>query len=302
MTPLEIVESQRAAFLAADAGLVVAPERLRMNAERGEVLIMPASAAATGHFGVKILTGFPGNPARGLPANQAVVVLGDLESGAVRAILDGTWITAARTGATAALALDVAGPREIQTLAIMGSGPVADWAIRCCVAVRQPAEVRIWSRAREHAGALATRVRRHVPPNVRISVVADAIDAAAGAEAIVTATQAARPLLSAADVASAAHVSAMGGAEPAWEIQAELLDRAVLITDSPAAWREASDIAQARGRAGRDPLLLGALCRDSSALSAVKGTRPTVFRGVGVAFQDLYLAIAALERRLQSPS
>lgn len=300
LTPAEIVETQRAAFIAAAAGLIETPERFRLAAPGGEVVIMPAAERSAGHFVVKILTGFPRNPSHGRPANQAVVVLIDLESGSVRAVLDGTWITAARTGAAAALALDVAGPSETHTLTVLGSGPVADWAIRCCLAVRRPDEIRIWSRSAEAAAALARRVRRYAPRRLRLKVASDPVTAISGADGVVTATNADRPLFPADALSPHAHVSAMGGAEPGWELDSDLLDRAHLIVDSPAAWHEASDIAQARTRAGRDPLQLGALCTRVRLSPITERGRATVFRAVGVAFQDLALAVAALERRNSS--
>lgn len=299
LTPAAIVETQRAAFIAAAAGHIETPERCRLGALHGEVVIMPAAEASAGHLAVKILTGYPENPSQGRPANQAVVILIDLDSGSVRAVLDGTWITAARTGAAAALALDVAGPRATHTLTILGSGPVADWAIRCCLAVRRPEEVRIWSRSADRAAALARRVRRHARRGLRVRVAPDATAAVSGADGVVTATNADRALFPADALSTSAHVSAMGGAEPGWELDPDLLDQAHLIVDSPASWDEASDIAQARARAGRDPLQLGALCTDASPLG-IGGRRPTIFRAVGVAFQDLALAVAALERRDRS--
>lgn len=302
LAPLELVETQRAAFSAEAAGLIATPDRLRLDVSHGEVVIMPASSPSAGYLAVKILSGYPDNPHHGRPANQAVVIVLELDTGSICGILDGTWITAARTGATAALALNVAGPRDIRTLTVLGSGPVADWAIRCCLAIRQPDEIRIWSRSVDRAALLARRVRRSVPRHLRVQLAADPTAAVTGADGVVTATQATHPLFPADALSSHAHVSSMGGGEPGWELDPDLLDRSHLIVDSSAAWHEASDVAQARARAGRDPLQLGVLCRDPSLLPIGERSQPTVFRAVGAAFQDLVVAVAALGRGTRSPS
>ncbi len=296
LTPADLVATQRAAFLAAYSDEVEVRDRVLVGAPGGEFVIMPAAELRRGYVAVKMLSAFPGNPARGLPANQAVVVLMDRDSGSVQALLDGTWITAARTGAAAALAMDIAGPREARTLAVLGAGPVADWAIRCCLTVRGLTDVRIWSRSPRNAETLARRLRRHAASPVHIRVVPDPVTAVTRADAVVTATSADRPLFPASALAPHAHISSMGGREPGWELDPDLFDQAHLIVDSTASWSEASDIALARERAGRDPVRLGALCAGMSEWPLADPGRPTVFRSVGVAFQDLFLALAALER------
>jgi alanine dehydrogenase len=61
-------------------------------------------------LGIKWVTGFPENRAKGLPAIHAVVVLSDATTGSPRAILDGGPITAQRTAAVSGVAIERFGP------------------------------------------------------------------------------------------------------------------------------------------------------------------------------------------------
>jgi ornithine cyclodeaminase/alanine dehydrogenase-like protein (mu-crystallin family) len=74
--------------------------------------LKPAASSDTGDdlLGIKWVTGFPGNAARGLPAIHAVVVLTDPSTGEPVAILDGGPITAFRTAAVSGVAIARFGP------------------------------------------------------------------------------------------------------------------------------------------------------------------------------------------------
>ena len=56
---------------------------------------------ALGAAGVKWVSGFPGNAARGLPYISGLLILNDPETGMPKAVMDATWITAMRTGGAA---------------------------------------------------------------------------------------------------------------------------------------------------------------------------------------------------------
>ena len=57
------------------------------------------------HYAVKIVSGFPGNPALGFAANDGMVVVFDARTGAPAAfLLDNGYITDLRTGAAGAVA------------------------------------------------------------------------------------------------------------------------------------------------------------------------------------------------------
>src|SRR5512136_1836391 len=64
---------------------------------------MPAFIPAMRSAGLKWVSGYPENQARGLPYISGLVVLNDVDTGIPYAVMDCTWITAYRTGAATAL-------------------------------------------------------------------------------------------------------------------------------------------------------------------------------------------------------
>jgi ornithine cyclodeaminase/alanine dehydrogenase len=83
---------------------------------------MPALIGALGTAGMKWVSGFPGNPARGLPYISGLLILNDPETGLPTAVMDATWITAMRTGAATAVAAKRLARPGAAVLGIIGCG------------------------------------------------------------------------------------------------------------------------------------------------------------------------------------
>ena len=83
---------------------------------------MPAYIPALRAAGVKWVSGFPGNQARGLPYISGLIVINDDDTGLPVAVMDCTWITGHRTGAATALAARHLARPDSGTVAILGCG------------------------------------------------------------------------------------------------------------------------------------------------------------------------------------
>jgi len=83
---------------------------------------MPALIGALGAAGMKWVSGFPGNAARGLPYISGLLILNDPATGLPTAVMDATWITAMRTGAATAVAAKRLARRDSAVLGIVGCG------------------------------------------------------------------------------------------------------------------------------------------------------------------------------------
>ncbi|TMB90923.1 MAG: ornithine cyclodeaminase family protein, partial [Chloroflexi bacterium] len=97
-----------AAMMDVSAGRVSMPTRIaaRVDDEGALLATMPASLPATPALAAKLVTVFPRNARGALPTHQAVIVVFDPGNGSALALLDGTYITAARTAAASALSVD----------------------------------------------------------------------------------------------------------------------------------------------------------------------------------------------------
>jgi ornithine cyclodeaminase/alanine dehydrogenase len=83
---------------------------------------MPAYIPALGSAGLKWVSGFPGNPARGLPYISGLIILNDDETGLPLCVMDCTWITAHRTGAATALSAKHLARPESEVAGIIACG------------------------------------------------------------------------------------------------------------------------------------------------------------------------------------
>lgn len=282
------IEALEAAFGADE--LPEAPLRSSVETPDGTLLLMPASGSQG--VGVKLVTLTPANPDRGSPFIQAVYALFEPGSQAPRALVDGTALTALRTGAVSGLATRYLARPEARRLAIVGAGVQARSHLEAMRAVRPVDEVVVISRTPERAAALASGAGT----DVRIGEPRDLADA----DLVCTCTTSAAPVVAGALLRPGAHVNAVGAYTPQMrEIDSEGVRRSKVVVETrEAAMAEAGDllIPIAEGTIGPDHVL-------ADLPSVVKGAQVrtserdvTLFKSVGVAFEDLVVASAVADR------
>jgi ornithine cyclodeaminase/alanine dehydrogenase-like protein (mu-crystallin family) len=204
----------------------------------GFIGLMPAYASAAGStgeegpgyagaaFGLKAICLIPGNPARGLDAHQGTVMLYDGDTGMCTAILNASAITEIRTAAVTAVATRALAREGARVLGMLGAGVQARSHLIALADARPWDEVRVYAPTTAHAEAL--RETRS-----DITVAASAEDAVRGADVVVVATSAKRPVLEHTWLAPGAHVNAVGASSPtAWEIEPATVAAAALFCDS----------------------------------------------------------------------
>ncbi|NPX96657.1 ornithine cyclodeaminase family protein, partial [Pseudomonas aeruginosa] len=121
---------------------------------QASLLQMPVWQAGAG-IGVKLVTVFPGNGARGLPAVAAVFALFDGEDGRPLALLEASELTARRTACSSALAADYLARDDARRLLVVGCGTLAAHMVRAHACVRDYRHIDIWGRDPAKAAALA---------------------------------------------------------------------------------------------------------------------------------------------------
>ena len=209
IVPLEILYLQqedviKAGVLDIDAALGDVEEVFRLMAEgevvnppkkaldlyypdgspKGHLVAMPAYIKPLAIAGIKWAAGFFRNPQlHGLPHGIDVVILSSPDTGQPLAIMDGTLITAARTGAVAGVGAKYLSPPSPEKLALIGAGVIGRtslWAV--CTAVKELKEVYIFDLDRGKAEALT----RESPIDARVAESLE--EAVSKADIIVTAT------------------------------------------------------------------------------------------------------------------
>ncbi len=289
------IEVMRTAFSALAEGSATAPLRTAVETRHGVSLFMPAHLAGSESMGAKVVSVNPENAERGLPVIHAVVLVVDPVTGRTLALMDGTWLTALRTGAVGGLAADLLAREDAATVAVFGAGVQARTQLEAVRCVRPISEVRVVSRR----GASAERMAAELT-GVAARAVKDADEAIEGADIIVAATSSSSPVFDGAKVAAGTHVTGVGSFTTEMrEVDTALVTRARVVVDQRAAvLAEAGDIA--------GPIADGAV--DESVMSAeigeiLLGRAPgrtdadeiTFFKSVGNAVQDVAVAARVLE-------
>jgi ornithine cyclodeaminase len=261
------------------------PPRVSVGLAQGEFLLMPSQTPAAA--GVKVVTIAPANPSHGLPRIQAVYLLFDQETLALRAALDGTALTTLRTPAVSLAAVLKRLPDRPLRVAVIGAGPQATGHVATLAAVRSLEAVTYLVRD-------PTRTRLDA---VRLgSPRAD--QALRSAHVVVCATSARSPVFDSALVRNDAVVIAIGSHEPdARELDAPLLGRAtVVVEDIATALREAGDVVLAIAEGTLTPQDLVPMRRVLTGAVSVPADRPLVFKSVGMSWEDLAIAAAVAAR------
>ncbi|OXB58797.1 hypothetical protein ASZ78_015995 [Callipepla squamata] len=221
------------------AGGVVQPLRavLPVRPHGGYLGVMPAYSAAQDALSTKLVT-FYERRGDSAPSHRASVLLLDPASGCLRAVLDGTVITAKRTAAVSAIATKLFMPRSAEVLCILGAGVQARSHYEIFTELFPFTEVRVWNRTEENAVKLANSV------SGAVRVCATAQEAVVGADVIVTVTMATTPILFGEWVKPGAHINAVGASRPDWrELDDALMKSSVLVVDSrEAALAESGDV------------------------------------------------------------
>ena len=277
-----------------DLNMSVTPPRSHVETSRGELLLMPAFGPAG--IGVKLVTLTPENPARGLPFISAVYVLFDAETQEPQAVIDGTELTALRTAAVSGLATRYLAREDSRRLVLFGAGVQARSHLEAMRAVRPIEEVAIVSRTRRHADSLAEEARAS---GLRAEV-ADA-SVVRSADIVCTCTTSPEPLFAFADVPYGLHVNAVGAFQPhARELDTATIAGARLVVETrDAALGEAGELLIPIGEGAIDPSHVVADLRELGQGAAVRTSEAdvTVFKSVGIAFEDLVVAGAAVNAR-----
>ncbi len=290
----DAVDAVGRAFGELSAGRARSPVRLSLPGDGGVALFMPAWLQDSRAMGAKVVSVFQGNPSRGLPAIHGLVLVLDPSTGVPLAILDGTYLTALRTGAASGLATRLLARDDARVLTVFGAGAQARTQVEGVRAVRDIREVRVVSLDEAASRALAGELE-----GVEARVLSDPREAVRGADVICTATTSRLPVFAGADVEPGTHVNGIGSFTPEMqEVDAELVRRAFVVVDArDAALEEAGDliIPLRNGTIGEDHVRaeLGEIV-NGSAPGRTGQDQVTFFKSVGNAVQDVAVATLAL--------
>jgi len=299
----QAIEIVKGAFAQLSAGQAVVPIRTQLEVARHEgiTLFMPAYLQESDDLGVKIVSFFPHNLEVGLPTIHALVAVVDAGTGRPVAVMDGTYLTALRTGAASGAATDLLARTDARVAAIFGAGAQGRTQLEAVCQVRDIEKAWIYDVSREAAEKCAEEMRGRsgrIPGH--IIVASSSREAVREADVICTATTARAPVFTDADLKAGVHINAVGAFTPEMqEVPEDTIQRARLVVDSrEACWAEAGDliIPRHKGLISESDIYaeLGEIAAGTKR-GRESEEEITFFKSVGNAVQDVSVARKVLE-------
>ncbi|HMM22157.1 MAG TPA: ornithine cyclodeaminase family protein [Selenomonadales bacterium] len=305
----DAVQAAKEAFVVYSAGKANIPLRINLDVAKhhGQTLFMPGYIEEINCSGLKVVSVFPGNAAKGRPTTPATMLVVSGETGEVAAILDGTYLTQLRTGAVAGAATDLLARKDASAGALIGTGGQAAAQLEAMLTVRNLTTVKVFSLNAEHGKQFVDRMQIELACyGAAISLAGTAAEAIAGADIITTVTTAKSPTFDGRLVKPGAHINAVGSYTP----QMQELDEYILVhadkffvDAKEAAVEETGDIIIPLRKGiineGRIAGEIGQLLQGQVA-GRQNAAEITVFKTVGLAVFDIMTAKRILDKALEA--
>jgi len=299
-----VIEVMKQTFVYLSDKKAIIPQRTHLGISEfnGDVLVMPIYLPDMERIGLKAITLFDDNPKKNLPLIHALITVFDATNGKPIAIMDGSYLTALRTGAGSGVATSILSREDSQVAAIFGAGEQGRTQLEAICSVRAIKKALIFDMNKAKAKLFAEEMSNSLSIPVKVaSTNSDLKDV----DIISTATNSAKPVFSDSDLKPGVHINAIGSYKPhKREVPSETILKAKVIVDHrESCLTEAGDLLI--------PLKEGIITKNhilseiGEIISSKKQIRKsreeiTFFKSVGNAIQDLTAAnevIKAAEKR-----
>ena len=182
---LSIIDALEQMFAEKGEGRVEMPPKPGIHTRKDAFIhAMPAYIPSLESAGVKWISGYPGNQAKGLPYITGLLILNDPETGIPTAIMDATWITAQRTGAATAVAARHLARPDSTTAGIIACGVQGRSNLQALACVFSLTRVRAFDLHRDAAERFAREMSAEL--ELDIEIVADPRQAVVDTDLVVT--------------------------------------------------------------------------------------------------------------------
>ena len=283
------------AFKLYGEGKVQMPPKVYLIFEKGDLRCMPCYIPANNVAGVKNVNVHPGN--RDLPTVMATFTLIDTESGFPLAIMDATYITNIRTGASGGIAAKYLARGDSKVAGFVGAGIQADTQLEALMLTMPGiSKVIAFDIDRSHSERFVGFARGL---GLEAQVAGSVEEVARNSDILTTTTPVREPIVMGEHVPQGAHINAIGAdAEGKQELETRLLKRATIVIDN---WEQAShsgeiNVAVAGGDITRDDIYgnIGEIATGKKP-GRESDAQITVFDSTGLGIQDLACAAEVYE-------
>jgi len=305
LTMPDVISSVEEGFKEYALGRVLMPVRSILACDRynGQMLTMPAYISGNVNaMGQKVVSVYPNNPAAGLPTIQATIQLLDPKTGSALAIMDGTFLTAMRTGAVSAVATKYLARKDSKIATIIGAGVQAATQLSGLCNVRTIERANVYDIDHKRAIEFSKRMSKILDTKVEA---AEKIETTVRDSDIIScATTSKTPVLKGEWLAEGTHINGVGSfVASTREVDTSAVLRSKVVVDSrEAAMEEAGDLIIPIKEKAITPSHIWAELGE-----VIIGKKPgreseteiTFFKSVGLSLQDISTANLVYKRAIE---
>jgi alanine dehydrogenase len=267
---------------------------LYFTENNGDLRVMPSYSSVLKMAGTKIVNVHPDNPKKGLLTVMASIILNDPKNGMPVALMDGSYITAMRTGAAGAVAAKYLAREDASTFGVVGAGVQAIYQIAATSKVRKLKDIAV---ADPNKKAIDNLIKTLAKEGIEVRE--GTLEEVCGMDIVTTTTPVRKPIVKKEWIKPGTHINAIGAdAEGKEELEPEILKSAKIIIDD---WAQAShsgeiNVPVHQGLITKDNIFAGL----GEIVAGKKQGRAsaeeiTMFDSTGLGLQDLYTAAEVLK-------
>lgn len=284
-----------------ESGDFLMPDRMHVNTKDNTLLLMPAFAKK--YFGTKLVSVFPNNIKKNEPVIYGTMILNDTQTGKPLAVIDGSALTAHRTGAVGGLAAKILANPDMRILGIVGAGVQSfHQALYICQTIDID-ELFIFDIHPEKARKWVLELKKKVRL-LRITIAEDTKELCEKSDIIVTATTSNKPVLpNNPDLFRHKLILAFGSYKPDMkELPDAVFKNAQIFTDTDFAKVESGDLAQPLKNGLITETQIRPLAKVLNKEIEADYSKTIIFKSVGMALFDItvssYIYDEAISKQL----
>jgi ornithine cyclodeaminase/alanine dehydrogenase-like protein (mu-crystallin family) len=250
---------------------------------------------------MKVVSVFPANKEKELPVVLGYITLIEATTGRLLALMEGTYLTALRTGAAGGIACRWLAREDSKTIAIIGTGVQGRTQLAAAKVIRNIREAYIYDLNQEQAEGYLEWASTTFP-EVMVKISPSAEEAVEKADILVTTTTSSKPVFDARALKAGAHINAVGSFKPQMQEipEAVVLEASKVAVDSlEAAMEEAGDIIIPINRGNYSTERIYAEIGEIAGKKKPgreNDSELTLFKTVGIAVQDVAVASLVYQR------
>ncbi|NJE25161.1 ornithine cyclodeaminase family protein [Thermococcus sp. MV5] len=275
---------------------------IEIKKHNGFLLYMPSYLKESEALAIKVVSLYAQNPKKGLPSVLATILLNDPETGKPLALMEGSYITAMRTGAASGVATKYLARKDAKIVGTIGAGVQARTQLWAVCEVRDIKEALVYDLNENRAKTFAEEMSNKL--GIEILTASSPQDVAKNVDILIVATTATRPVISGEWIQNGTHINSIGWmGKNARELDSETVKRSKLVVDSrEGVLSESGDILIPIQEGIIDETHVYAELGEI--VAGVKAGRKhekeiTLFKSVGLAIEDAITAKLAYEKALK---